>query len=113
MVGSSETSAAFYRELGLAVPEGAPGVHVEIPQPSGPVTVELDAADSARLWNASWRTGQGHQRDPRLRGATRDAVDELYDRLTARATRACSRRSTRSGAGATPSWRTPTAIKSA
>ena len=82
VVGSSEASAGFYRALGLAVPDGAAGVHVEIPQPAGTVTIELDAADSARLWNASWRTGEGTNVILGFGLPTRPAVDELYDRLT-------------------------------
>ena len=83
VVGSSEASAAFYRELGLAVPEDAGDMHVEIPQPAGPVSLELDTADSAGLWNASWRAGQGTQVILGMAVASREAVDELYGRLTA------------------------------
>jgi uncharacterized glyoxalase superfamily protein PhnB len=82
VVGSSERSAAFYRLLGLAVPDDAAGVHVEIPQATAEVSVELDEAASAGLWNASWRSGGG---TPVILGfgvASRDAVDELYARLT-------------------------------
>lgn len=82
VVGSSERSAAFYRLLGLAVPDDAAGVHVEIPQPATPVSVELDEVASAGLWNASWRSGSG---TPIILGfgvASREAVDQLYTRLT-------------------------------
>lgn len=82
VVGSSERSVAFYRLLGLAVPDGAEGVHVEIPLRDGPVTLELDAVESAGLWNASWRSQGG---TPVILGfgvATREAVDEVYARLT-------------------------------
>jgi predicted enzyme related to lactoylglutathione lyase len=82
VVGSSERSAAFYRLLGLAVPEAASDVHVEIPQPATPVSVELDEVASAGLWNASWRSGGG---TPVILGfgvASREAVDDLYARLT-------------------------------
>jgi predicted enzyme related to lactoylglutathione lyase len=82
VVGSSERSAAFYRLLGLAVPDAADDVHVEIPQPATPVSVELDEVASAGLWNASWRSGGG---TPVILGfgvGSREAVDDLYARLT-------------------------------
>jgi uncharacterized glyoxalase superfamily protein PhnB len=82
VVGSTDVSAAFYREVGLAVPDGAADVHVEIPLATDAVSLELDHADSAILWNASWRSGGGTSVIVGLRVATCEAVDELYDRLT-------------------------------
>ena len=49
VVGSTATSADFYRRLGLAVPDEEPGVHAEIAQAAAPVSLELDAVDSASL----------------------------------------------------------------
>ncbi len=82
VVGDTEASAAFYRELGLAVPDGAGGVHVEIPFAAPTASLELDHSDSASLWNASWRTGHGTTVIVGLGVASRDAVDELYARVT-------------------------------
>ena len=82
VVGSSERSAAFYGLLGLAVPADAGGVHVEISQPATSVSIELDEVASAGLWNASWRSGGG---TPVILGfgvASREAVDDLYRRVT-------------------------------
>ena len=59
VVGSTAASADFYRRLGLAVPDDEAGVHVEIRQDAAPISLELDAVESAGLWNASWRTGGG------------------------------------------------------
>ena len=106
VVGSSEASAAFYRELGLAVPDDAGDMHVEIPQPAGPVSLELDTADTAGVWNASWRAGQG------MAVASRAAVDELYGRLTATGHPGVQPPFDAFWVGATPSWLTPTAIRS-
>jgi len=82
VVGSTEASAAFYRELGLAVPGDVHEVHAEIPVAADAVSLELDHADSARLWNASWRSGGGTNVIIGLRVPTRDAVDELYAKVT-------------------------------
>jgi uncharacterized glyoxalase superfamily protein PhnB len=82
VVGRTEASAAFYRMLGLAVPDDVDGVHVEIPVAVEAVSLELDHADSASLWNASWRSGGGTNVIVGLRVATREAVDDLYARMT-------------------------------
>jgi catechol 2,3-dioxygenase-like lactoylglutathione lyase family enzyme len=82
VVGSTAASADFYRRLGLAVPAEDPGVHVEIPQPAAPVSLELDAVESASLWNASWRGGSGTNVVIGVSVPARDAVDALYAELT-------------------------------
>ena len=82
VVGSTAASAAFYRRLGLAVPDDAADVHVEIPQDPAPLSLELDAAGSASLWNASWRAGTGTNVIVGVSVPDRDAVDRLYADLT-------------------------------
>ena len=82
VVGSTAASAEFYRRLGLAVPDEEPGVHVEILQPSAPVSLELDAAESANLWNASWRNGTGTNVVIGVSVPSRDDVDSIYADLT-------------------------------
>jgi catechol 2,3-dioxygenase-like lactoylglutathione lyase family enzyme len=82
IVASTAASAAFYEELGLDVPADPGDLHVEIPQPSADVSIELDDAVSASLWNASWRSGGGTQVVLGVGVPTREAVDELYGRLT-------------------------------
>ncbi len=81
VVGSTAASADFYRRLGLAVPED-PDVHVEIPQAPAPISLELDAVESASLWNASWRAGAGTNVIVGISVPTRDDVDALYADLT-------------------------------
>ncbi len=81
VVGSTAASADFYRRLGLSVPDEEPGVHVEIPQ-AGPISLELDAVDSASLWNASWRNGTGANVVIGASVPSRDDVDSLYAALT-------------------------------
>jgi uncharacterized glyoxalase superfamily protein PhnB len=82
VVGSTAASADFYRRLGLAVPEGDAGVHVEIPQTAAPLSLELDAAESAGLWNASWRSGRGTNVIIGLALPDRATVDRLYAEVT-------------------------------
>jgi catechol 2,3-dioxygenase-like lactoylglutathione lyase family enzyme len=83
VVGSTAASADFYRRLGLAVPDDDPGVHVEIPVAAAPLSLELDAAESAGIWNASWRQPAGGT--PVIIGIAvpdRGSVDRIYDDLT-------------------------------
>jgi uncharacterized glyoxalase superfamily protein PhnB len=85
VVGDMAASLEFYRRLGITVPEGddAPGAHVQLRMPGG-FSLELDSAESARLWHAGWRA------DPASVGVvigfalpSREAVDERYAELTA------------------------------
>ena len=85
VVADVDASLAFYRRLGTAPAEEAePGaVHVELPMPGG-ISLELDTAESARLWHAGWRA------DPASVSAvigfalpSRQAVDDMYAELTA------------------------------
>jgi uncharacterized glyoxalase superfamily protein PhnB len=82
VVGSTAASAAFYRRLGLAVPEDDDDVHVEIPQAPAPISLELDAVESASLWNASWRAGGGTNVVVGVSVPSREDVDALYAALT-------------------------------
>ena len=82
VVGQTDASAAFYRRLGLAVPDDDDGVHVEIPQPPAPISLELDAVESASLWNASWRAGTGTNVIIGVSVPTRDDVDATFADLT-------------------------------
>jgi hypothetical protein len=77
-------SLDFYRRLGIAVP--APGdaasAHVQLKMPGG-FSLELDTAESARLWHAGWRA------DPVSATVVlgfmlpdRQAVDDRYAELT-------------------------------
>ena len=84
VVGDMRASLDFYRRLGVAVPPGedAVGAHVQLRMPGG-FSLELDTAESARVWHAAWRA------DPASVSVvvgfalpTRDAVDERYAELT-------------------------------
>ena len=106
-------SLAFYHRLGIAVPGDAAAAHVQLKMPGG-FSLELDTAESARLWHAGWRA------DPASTGvvlgfmlASRQAVDDRYAELTTAGHQGGSRRLTHSGAPGTRSWPTPTATTSA
>lgn len=84
VVSDMTSSVAFYRRLGVGVPDGAdaPGAHVQLRMPSG-FSLELDTAESAALWHAGWRA------DPSSAHVvigfnlpSRSAVDERYHDLT-------------------------------
>jgi catechol 2,3-dioxygenase-like lactoylglutathione lyase family enzyme len=85
VVSDMAASLDFYRRLGVVgadQPETTGG-HAELPMPGG-LSLELDTAESARLWHAGWRA------DPAsvdvvigFAMATRQAVDERYGELTA------------------------------
>src|SRR5262245_32809485 len=85
VVGDMAASLDFYRRLGIAVP-GDPdsaGAHLQLTMPGG-FSLELDTAESARLWHAAWRAGPAGARV--VLGfvlAGRQAVDDRYAELTA------------------------------
>jgi uncharacterized glyoxalase superfamily protein PhnB len=85
VVADMAASMEFYRRLGVTLPEStdASGPHVQLRTPGG-FSLELDTAESARLWHAGWRA------DPASVGvvigfalASRDAVDQRYAELVA------------------------------
>jgi catechol 2,3-dioxygenase-like lactoylglutathione lyase family enzyme len=82
VVSDVAASLDFYRRLGVAVPEDAAGPHAELALPGG-LSLELDAAESARMWHAGYRA------DPASTKAimgfslpSRQAVDDRYAELT-------------------------------
>ena len=84
VVGDVEASAEFYRRLGAAGPGSvtATGGHAQLRMPGG-FSLELDDAESARLWHAAFRS------DPAsvtvvigFALPSREAVDERYAELT-------------------------------
>ncbi|HEY7147714.1 MAG TPA: VOC family protein [Streptosporangiaceae bacterium] len=85
VVTDMRASLDFYRRLGVAAVEtGDPaGPHVQLRMPGG-FSLELDTAESARLWHAAWRAGPG---GPGVvigfALPTREAVDAQYAELTA------------------------------
>ena len=81
VVRDMAASLDFYRRLGIAVP--APGdaasAHVQLKMPGG-FSLELDTAESARLWHAGWRADPAGVNVVLLPG--RQAVDDRYAELT-------------------------------
>lgn len=85
VVGDMAAALDFYRRLGVAVPgpdEAASG-HLQLRMPGG-FSLELDTAESARMWHAGWRA------DPASVNVVigfalpdREAVDERYAELIA------------------------------
>ena len=115
-----DATLGFYRALGVDIPEvsvwrgdsGSAAHHVDVGMPNG-VSIDFDSDELARLYNVGW-AGSGAEGATLIgfRVATRDAVDETYDRLTAAGTAVCRSRTTRSGVRATRSSRIPTAGRS-
>jgi catechol 2,3-dioxygenase-like lactoylglutathione lyase family enzyme len=85
VVDDLAASLEFYGRLGVAVPGGedAAGPHAQIRMPGG-LSLELDTAESARLWHAGWRADPSSV-DVVLGFALpdRQAVDDRYAELTA------------------------------
>ena len=84
MVADMTVSLDFYRRLGIAVPEGQDpaAAHVQLRMPGG-FSLELDTAESVRLWHA------GSRADPAgvrvvigFSLPTRQAVDQRFAELT-------------------------------
>lgn len=85
VVTDMAASLDFYRRLGIAVPQGqgAAGAHVQLRMPGG-FSLELDTAESARLWHAAWRADHGGVSVVvGFSLPTREAVDQRYAELTA------------------------------
>jgi catechol 2,3-dioxygenase-like lactoylglutathione lyase family enzyme len=85
VVGDMAASLAFYERLGVEVTDDvdAGGVHVQLRMPGG-FSLELDTADSARVWHAGWRADPSTGRVViGFALPTREAVDERYSALTA------------------------------
>lgn len=84
VVADMAASLDFYRRLGVAMPEGqdAAAAHVQLRMPGG-FSLELDTAQSARLWHAGWRADPaGVSVVVGFSLPTREAVDARYAELT-------------------------------
>ncbi|HEX6421674.1 MAG TPA: VOC family protein [Acidimicrobiales bacterium] len=88
VVGDMAAALEFYRRLGVAAPDVADltdpaRAHAQLRMPGG-FSLELDTADSVRLWHAGWRADPSSTRA--VMGFTlpsREAVDQRYRALTA------------------------------
>jgi uncharacterized glyoxalase superfamily protein PhnB len=80
VVADMSASLDFYRQLGVAVPgsAAAAGRHMQLRMPGG-FSLELDTAESARLWHAGWRADPASVRVViGFSLPTREVVDERY-----------------------------------
>ena len=89
VVRDLEAVLAFYRTLGLPIrdvddwPPGSGCRHAEVEAGDEP-TVEFDNEAGAKLWHAGWReSGTGARAVIGFSLASREAVDELYAKVTA------------------------------
>jgi len=90
--GDVGASIAFYRRLGIAIPEndvwrtptGAHHVSAQRATADGQATLDIDSMAFARRWNAGWRQ-ESHLAGRVVVGfsvGARDAVDRLYADMT-------------------------------
>jgi predicted lactoylglutathione lyase len=85
VVSDMAASVDFYRQLGVIDADNADtsGVHVQLRMPSG-FSLELDTAESARIWHAGWRADPSSARVViGFALPSREAVDERYAALVA------------------------------
>ena len=88
IVADMAATLDFYQRLGIAVTRDPAGAHVQLRMPGG-FSLELDTAESARLWHAGWRADPASARV--VLGfmlASRAAVVDRYAELTAAGYRA-------------------------
>ena len=121
--GNVDASIAFYRRLGVEIPEPriwrtATGAHhvSAIEGDSDPTRrrLDLDSAAFAQIWNKGWpgRTDLAGRVVVGFSVSSREEVDRLYGEMTRPAIAACRRHGMPSGARATPSSRIRTASPS-
>lgn len=75
-------SIAFYRLLGLDVPETPGEGHVDVLLPSG-VRLMLDTEEVIRSFRADWERSTGNQLSLALQCASPAEVDEMYAKVVA------------------------------
>jgi len=78
-------SVAFYRRLGLAIPDRDPlwDDHHRSAEVPGGVDFDLDSERFAPLWDAGWPGSKGRSGVVMgFRVSSRDAVDRLYEAVT-------------------------------
>ena len=81
VVSDMETTVAFYRRLGLDIPDtdAAWQAHHRSAELGGGVDLDFDSATFARRWNRGWRGGMGVLG---FKVASREQVDKIYAELT-------------------------------
>ena len=84
IVKDMDATVAFYRRLGLDIPDTEPAWqahHRAAAMPNG--LLRFDSYEFAQKWNVGWRSGDtGGACVVSFRLSSREAVDELYEELT-------------------------------
>jgi catechol 2,3-dioxygenase-like lactoylglutathione lyase family enzyme len=82
VVSDMEASVAFYRRLGVTIPDTTPDwqLHHRNGEAPGGLAFDLDSSAFARKWDAGWSGGMGVLG---FKVSSRDRVDELYAEMTA------------------------------
>lgn len=84
VVKNMEATVAFYRRLGLSIPDAAPGWeahHRTVAMPGG-LELEFDSDEFAQKWNSGWRSrAEGAMGVVGFRAPSREAVDAMYAEL--------------------------------
>jgi catechol 2,3-dioxygenase-like lactoylglutathione lyase family enzyme len=81
VVSDMEASTAFYRRLGITIPDTDAKwqAHHRTAETSGGLDLDFDGDAFARVWDHGWKGGMGVLG---FKVSTRERVDELYDDLT-------------------------------
>lgn len=90
VVRDMEASLAFYRALGVEIPEEAiwrtatGAHHVDLTMPGG-LILHFDSAALAKAYDRGWRepSGEGTRNVLSFRVSSREEVDRIHDSLTA------------------------------
>ena len=82
VVTDMDATVAFYRRLGLAIPDADPQwqPHHRTAVLPGGIDLDLDSSEFARHWNQGWRGGMGVLG---FKVGSRERVDEIYADLVA------------------------------
>jgi catechol 2,3-dioxygenase-like lactoylglutathione lyase family enzyme len=81
VVSDMEATVAFYRRLGLTIPDtdAAFQAHHRSAQVPGGVDLDFDSSEFARRWDKGWKTGAGVIG---FKVDSRERVDAIYSDLT-------------------------------
>ena len=81
VVSDMEAAVAFYRRLGLSIPDTDPAFqsHHRSAQTEGGIDIDIDSDTFARHWDKGWRGGMGVLG---FKVEGRERVDEIYADLT-------------------------------
>jgi catechol 2,3-dioxygenase-like lactoylglutathione lyase family enzyme len=82
VVSDMERTVAFYRRLGLDIPDTEPSwqAHHRNAKLKGGIDLDFDSTEFARHWSRGWKAGMGVLG---FKVESRGRVDEIYAELTA------------------------------